>query len=559
MNDLIADPADNIAVDRVIASIQQAAAQRPNGHDRKMPLFDQQNPPPAGETAASVPTGYAATQKLWEHQERGLAELRLHIGRGKRRPMLMLATGGGKTRLIAEIVRGALGKGKTVAIIVSRIDLVDQTIETFAKVGIHCVGVMQGQHPLTDSSQPVQIVSAQTLSRRWRPNADLVIVDEAHEKYGSVTSWIEDSKAGSGPIFIGMSATPWTDNLGKFYDSLIVVATTQELIDADPQTLSRFKVFAPSEPDLANVRTVRGDYAEDEVAEVMDRPAITGDIVATWFSLGENRLTLCFCVNRRHAQHVCERFIESGIAAEYVDGGTLRDERKAIYGRFARGETRVIVGVGVMTTGLDLPMVACVIDAAPTKSRTLFVQKIGRGLRKHEGKVDCRILDHAGNHNRLGRVTDIHQDHLDDGDLKKRAERRKREAGEPKPKFCEACTAIVSPRATTCEVCEEPIHAKTNVRAIDGELVELGSRKSGEKPLHIEDKAQFFGELKGYAQVRGYAEGWASHKYRERFGVWPNLPTIRCAPPRAPTLKTKNWIVSRQIARAKAREHIAHG
>src|ERR1700722_17035097 len=193
MNDLIADAADNIAVDRVIALIEQAATQRPSGHDRRMPLFDPQNPPPTGEIAASAHTLYAATQKLWEHQERGLAELRLHVGRGKRRPMLMLATGGGKTRLIAEIVRGALGKGKTVAIIVSRIDLVDQTIETFAKVGIYCVGVMQGQHPLTDSSQPVQIVSAQTLSRRWRPNADLVIVDEAHEKYGSGSACAQES------------------------------------------------------------------------------------------------------------------------------------------------------------------------------------------------------------------------------------------------------------------------------------------------------------------------------------------------------------------------------
>jgi DNA repair protein RadD len=61
------------------------------------------------------------------------------------------------------------------------------------------------------------------------------------------------------------------------------------------------------------------------------------------------------------------------------------------------------------------------------------------------------------------------------------------------------------------------------------------------------------------SQVRGYAEGWASHKYRERFGVWPNDPRIRRAASTAPSLKTKNWIASRQIARAKARERVAHG
>jgi DNA repair protein RadD len=548
------------AVTRVVASIQS----RPND---RMPLFDQRNPPPACETAASGGAVIAATQELWEHQKRGLSELRLHIGRGRRRPMLQMATGSGKTRLAAEIIRGARGKGKTVAFIVSRIDLVDQTIEAFAKVGIRCVGVMQGQHPLTDSSQPVQIISAQTLSRRWRPAADLVIVDEAHEKYTAVTAWITDTiKNGSGPIFIGLSATPWTDNLGKFYDALIVVATTQELIDA--RILSDFTAFAPSEPDLANVHIKAGDYAEDELAEAMDKPTITGDIIETWFRLGENRLTVFFGVNRRHAQHVCERFIEAGVAAEYIDGETPREDRKAIYYRFARGETRVICGVGVMTTGLDLPMIECIILARPTKSRALFVQMIGRGLRTHPGKKDCVILDHSGTHHRLGRVTELHQDHLDDGDRQKRAERRKREESEPKPRFCADCTAMLPPRPTRCQACGAPVHATTTVRAIEGELVELGSRRSGEKPPPtIEDKAAAFGEIRHYvgawatkkAKSEKQADGYAANLYRDMFGAWPNDSRIRDAAPRLPSVKTLNFITSRQIAYAKAKGRVANG
>ena len=93
--------------------------------------------------------------------------------------------------------------------------------------------------------------------------------------------------------------------------------------------------------------------------------------------------------------------------------------------------------------------------------------------------------------------------------------------------------------------------------AVDGELIELGSRRSGAPT--IEDKAAFFSELKGHATLRGYSDGWASHKYRERFGVWPNDPRIKCAPSSAPSLKTKSWIVSRQIAFAKAKECVAHG
>jgi hypothetical protein len=80
------------------------------------------------------------------------------------------------------------------------------------------------------------------------------------------------------------------------------------------------RAFAPSEPDLANVRTIRGDFDEAGLAEAMDRPAITGDIVETYRNRGEGRSSLCFCVNRRHAQHIAERFFEAGVAAEYMDG-----------------------------------------------------------------------------------------------------------------------------------------------------------------------------------------------------------------------------------------------
>jgi DNA repair protein RadD len=92
----------------------------------------------------------------------------------------MIPTGGGKTRLAAELIKSALAKGKRVAVIVPRLSLVDQTVAALAAEGIHCVGVMQGYHPATDGEQPVQIISAQTLSRRQRPQADLVIIDEAH-------------------------------------------------------------------------------------------------------------------------------------------------------------------------------------------------------------------------------------------------------------------------------------------------------------------------------------------------------------------------------------------
>jgi DNA repair protein RadD len=93
-------------------------------------------------------------------------------------------------------------------------------------------------------------------------------------------------------------------------------------------------------------------------------------------------------------------------------------------------------------------MTSCLIDAQPTKSRISFVQKIGRGLRTAEGKDKLLVLDHAGNHLRLGMVTDIHQDRLDDG--KKRDGSTKKERTEPLPKLCPECRALLSYKAREC-------------------------------------------------------------------------------------------------------------
>jgi DNA repair protein RadD len=493
-----------------------------------------------------------ALRPLRPHQERALDSLRASLSGGHRRPMLQAPTGFGKTLTAAHIIRRALDKGRRVAFTVPAISLIDQTVAAFEAEGISCIGVMQGIHERTDREQPVQFCSVQTIARRKRPDVDFVIVDEAHQLHREIFRWMND--AGHIP-FIGMSATPWARGLGKYYDDLIIAATTAGLIRDG--YLAPFVVFAPSEPDLADVRTVAGDFHEGELAAVMDKPAITGDIVETWRKRGEGRSTLCFCVNRRHAQHIAERFLEAGVAAEYIDGLTPRETREATFDRFRSGETRIIANVGVLTTGVDLD-VRCIVMARPTKSRILFVQMIGRGLRTAEGKDQLLVLDHAGNHLRLGMVTDIGQDYLDDGSERSSVS-HKREAGEPLPRVCDECKAVVPRLAKSCPCCGTQIRAKTDVETVDGELIELGERRTGSAQPTISDKATLYGELLWIARERAYSANWVSHKFRVIFGVWPNDPRIRNARAIPPSLKTKNWLTSRMIAFAKARGRVAHG
>ncbi|MBA3520108.1 MAG: DEAD/DEAH box helicase family protein, partial [Rhizobiales bacterium] len=158
------------------------------------------------------------------------AMLRRSLLAGRKRPMLQAVTGFGKTILAASIIEAARARDKRVIFCVPAISLIDQTVEKFASQGIHCVGVMQGQHPATDARQPVQVASVQTLQRRRIPAADLVLIDEAHLRFRFVSNWMRMQDWQAVP-FIGLSATPWSKGLGKDYDDLIVAARMPELID----------------------------------------------------------------------------------------------------------------------------------------------------------------------------------------------------------------------------------------------------------------------------------------------------------------------------------------
>jgi DNA repair protein RadD len=365
----------------------------------------------------------------------------------------------------------------------------------------------------------------------------------------STLTWIKDPEWARVP-FVGLSATPWSRGLGRYFDDLIVAATTADLIR--DKFLSRFLAFAPSEPDLSGVRTVAGDFQQDELGEAVDKPKLIGDVVATWIKRGEDRQTFAFCVNRSHARHIAERFVEAGIAAEYMDGATPRERRNEIFARFKSGATRVICNVGVLTTGVDLD-VRCLIDAKPTKSRILHVQTIGRGLRTAPGKDKLLILDHAGNSHRLGTVDTISQDYLDDGEGRT-ASAKARGPRERLPRLCDECKAVI-PHGLSgeCPGCGAPIFSRTDVLSADGELIELGGMSTDTRTASINEKAAFYGELRSIAKERGYSSGWLAHKYRERFNVWPNDWRIKTSAARPPSLATRNWVKSRAIAWARGR------
>jgi superfamily II DNA or RNA helicase len=479
---------------------------------------------------------------LRPHQEAAIAMLRRSLGSGKRRPMLQAPTGFGKTLTAAAIIDGARAKGKRVIFCVPALSLINQTVEEFEREGITEIGVIQAVHERTDWRQPVQIASVQTLQRRPKiPGADLVLIDEAHKWFQFYARWMADPAFAQVP-FIGLSATPWTKGLGRHFDDLIVAATTRDLIAQ--HYLSPFRVYAPSHPDLSAVRTKAGDYHEGDLAQAMDKPALIADVVETWLRRGEGRSTLCFAVDRAHAKNLQLQFTRAGIATAYIDAHTGEDEREAIKQQFHAGDIRIVCNVGCLTTGVDWD-VRCIVLARPTQSEILYSQIVGRGLRLGEGKDDCLILDHSDTTLRLGFVTDIHHDALDDGKAGTPKARLRKQA---LPKECPSCAFLKPAKVPKCPACGFLPERQSTIACEAGELIEL----KGKSRLKAESKARLYGQLKLYARRRSYQPGWASRQFRTLTGAWPDH--VRTAPEIEPTPELLSWLTSQRIRRAKRRD-----
>ncbi len=502
-------------------------------------------------------------KELRDYQSAAIDRLRVSLASGRKRPVLMVPTGAGKTMIASSIIRSARAKGKRVAFCVPTLSLIDQTIEAFSAEGVREIGVMQAQHVMTDGEQPVQVCSVQTIERRTFPNVDLVVVDEAHRLYKTISRWMEEKPA---LPFIGLSATPWARGMGKLYDDLIIVATTQQLIERG--YLSDFRVFAPSHPDLSQVKITAGDYNEGQLGRVMNTKELVGDVVETWIKLGENRPTIVFAVDCAHAQSLQSQFVAAGIPCGYQDAQTTDGERAIIRDHFHDGRLKVVTNVGMLTTGVDWD-VRCIVLARPTKSEMLFVQMIGRGLRTAAGKTDCRIIDHSNTHTELGFVTDIHHTELNDGLPPSAAQKKKaQEKKPPTPTECVKCKALRPRGVHICPHCGFAPVRQTTIEPAAGVLEELRPKIKGkliaDKTITLRGReislGEFFGALKQHAKDRGYKAQWAAVKYHEAVGTWPRYLEHQ-APCDIPP-EVASWIKSGQIRWARSKynsRNQAHG
>lgn len=492
---------------------------------------------------------------LRPHQQRAVSQLRAEW-KSKRTHLIYASVAFGKTALASYITQSFVDRGMRVMFIAPYTVLVEQTARRFYEYGLPPAGIVWRDHPEYYPQRMVQIASADTLIRRdWPENIDLIIVDECHIRRKKLLEIIRDIDK---PV-IGLSGTPFSPWLGEYYESLIKPCTMRELIDKG--YLSDYEFYAPTKPNLKGVKSRPSagfgiDYVESDVAEIMGDYKLVGDIVSNWLANGENLPTIAFCCNVLHAGQVANEFSAQGVSCEVMTAKTPKDERDRIVKRFEAGLVKIICNVGVLVAGFDSD-VRCIIYARPTKSEIRWIQCLGRGLRSADGKERCLIFDHSGSVHRLGFPDQIEYNELpkdNDGQDEQQRKLKEQEKKEKLPKECKRCHYL---KPVGVHVCPKCGHAPRAGEDVDTDTSrELQKITGTEKKYTREEKQKLYSELLGYQRERAakgkpISDGWVSHKYKTKTGVWPKELHRS---PRVPSPELRKWIQAQNIRYAKGRK-----
>jgi DNA repair protein RadD len=449
---------------------------------------------------------------LRPYQSQAISDLRLAYRDGARAPLLVLPTGGGKTIVMAEILRGIADRGRSAIVLVHRRELIAQTADKLQLAGVEhgiiAAGILAADHP-------IQVASVQTLARRLdrMPFApDLIVIDEAH--HATAGSWQRVMDHWPDALRLGVTATPARldgRGLSAAFDRLIFGPSVADLISLDYLVNSR--IYAPPlVADLSQLKRRAGDYANDQAATAMDRPTVTGDAISHYTRLASGQRAIAFCCSVQHAEHVAASFNAAGIPASTLLGATDPVRRDQVVQRFAAGELQVLVTVDVVSEGFDIPAASVAILLRPTQSEGLYLQQVGRVLRPAPGKAAAIVLDHVGNVHRHGWPDDPR-----DWSLADRERRTRASAAAPSVRTCPECFAAFKP-APVCPCCGAACAPPPRViRQQDGDLKEL-QREAVQQRVAERKKAQSIEQLIQVGIARGMKNpaGWARHVFYAR-------------------------------------------
>lgn len=334
-------------------------------------------------------------------QHEALAALTASREGGYRRGLVVLATGLGKTWLAAfDAVRmGA----RRILFVAHREEILGQAAATFVRIlPKKRVGYYTGRS--RDADVDVLCASVQTLAKaehleRFAPqHFDYVVIDEFHHAAAGTYRRLLAHFAPS--FLLGLTATPdrtdQSDILSLCDDNLVYSCHLFAGIQAGLLAPFHYHGIQDESVDYREVPWRNGRFDPEQLSNKLATLARARHALREWRSKAQQR-TLAFCVSTRHADYMAEQFSRAGVAAAAVYSGSTLGRAQALE-KLHAGTLKVVFSVDLFNEGVDLPSIDTVMMLRPTESKILFLQQLGRGLRRSEGKQHLVVLDFIGNH-----------------------------------------------------------------------------------------------------------------------------------------------------------------
>ncbi len=251
---------------------------------------------------------------------------------------------------------------------------------------------------------------------------NLIIIDEAHHVQANsyrrlIESIVEEQKIlketvsclGGPTVFLGVTATPDRAD-GKVMDEILFKKSYKIEIEdlIEQKFLADIEGYiVKTNIDISEIDDHNGDFSITQLYKKLSTEARNGLILGICKNEMKNRKTLVFCINIKHAIEISKSLNEIGISSKAIYGEMREAEKSAILSAFGRGEISCLCNCQLLTEGFDEPTIDGIVLARPTRSRGLFLQMIGRGLRTTSGKKNCKIIDIVDNHRSLMGFNDL--------------------------------------------------------------------------------------------------------------------------------------------------------
>src|SRR6185295_5575266 len=330
---------------------------------------------------------------------------------GITRQLISLPTGSGKT-----IIMSALAKelNKRTLILAHRQELITQTVDKLRLVWPEIsIGVCQGERD--EIHHPVVVGSVQSCSRSKRleklrkQDFELLMIDEAHHSvantYQSIINTLGFNK-GANKLLVGVSATCGRDGLGLIFDEITFSRSISTMINNGylSPVVGR-KIL--TNLTLEKIRTQNGDFAICDLSGAVNTEERNQFIVEKFLEHAPERKGIAFCCDVQHCKDLAAEFQARGIACCAVWGDMLAEDRERAISNLKHGKMQFVTSCGVLTEGFDEASLSCVVMARPTKSKSLYIQCIGRGLRIYPSKENCLVLDFTDRFHNLDSVMSL--------------------------------------------------------------------------------------------------------------------------------------------------------